>query len=275
MKSGKHGKQIRAASATVGVVAAALCLGGTLPASAETESVQNHSMGDSIRAEQGKAPKAFSAIDKRAARLADTVRGVDVASHQGNVDWAGQWNAGKRFTWVKATEGTGYTNPYFGQQYNGSYDKGFIRGAYHFAHPDSTSGAEQANYFIAHGGGWTGDGKTLPGALDMESVQGKPACYGLSKSAMGAWIKDFSDTYHAKTKKYPAIYTSANWWSQCVDGDFAKTNPLWVARYAADPGQLPGTWGGYSVWQYSDSPIDQNVFNGSMDQLTKFATAAD
>lgn len=27
-------------------------------------------------------------------------------------------------------------------------------------------------------------------------------CYGLSHAAMVAWIKDFSNTYHAKTKRY-------------------------------------------------------------------------
>ncbi len=43
-----------------------------------------------------------------------------------------------------------------------------IRGAYHFATPDTTSGAAQANYFVDHGGGWSRDGKTLPGALDIE-----------------------------------------------------------------------------------------------------------
>lgn len=41
---------------------------------------------------------------------AATVEGIDVASHQGNVDWTAQWNAGRRFAYVKATEGNYYTN---------------------------------------------------------------------------------------------------------------------------------------------------------------------
>jgi hypothetical protein len=43
-----------------------------------------------------------------------------------------------------------------------------IRGAYHFARPHTTSGVIQAEYFVDHGGGWSGDGTTLPGALDIE-----------------------------------------------------------------------------------------------------------
>ena len=36
---------------------------------------------------------------------AAVVEGIDVSSHQGNVNWAAQWNAGERFAYVKATEG--------------------------------------------------------------------------------------------------------------------------------------------------------------------------
>jgi GH25 family lysozyme M1 (1,4-beta-N-acetylmuramidase) len=47
------------------------------------------------------------------ASAASSVKGMDVSSHQGNVNWQGAWNNGARFAYVKATEGTGYTNPYF------------------------------------------------------------------------------------------------------------------------------------------------------------------
>ena len=70
------------------------------------------------------------------ANAATYVQGMDVSGHQGNVAWSTAWNNGARFAYVKATEGTTYTNPYFAQQYNGSYNVGMIRGAYHFAHPE-------------------------------------------------------------------------------------------------------------------------------------------
>jgi GH25 family lysozyme M1 (1,4-beta-N-acetylmuramidase) len=232
------------------------------------------SMGSQIREHEGIAdmPMVIRPSDHG---MQATVYGIDVSGHQGNVDWPYWWGQGKRFVWVKATEGTYYTNPYFTQQYNGSYNQGFIRGAYHFARPDTTSGATQANYFSDHGGGWSSDGKTLPGALDMEYNPYGSTCYGLSPSQMTSWILDFSNTYHARWDKYPAIYTSTSWWSQCVNGDFSSTNPLWVARYASSPGALPCCWGFYTVWQYSSSPIDQNVFNGSYTQLQAFATNPD
>jgi hypothetical protein len=36
---------------------------------------------------------------------------MDVSGHQESVDWAAAWNAGARFAYTKASEGTGYTNP--------------------------------------------------------------------------------------------------------------------------------------------------------------------
>ena len=210
------------------------------------------------------------------AGAAGSVYGVDVSGHQGNVDWQTAWNNGARFAYVKATEGTGYTNPYFAQQYNGSYNVGMIRGSYHFALPNESSGATQADYFVAHGGGWSGDGKTLPGALDIEWNPYGATCYGLSQSGMVGWIKSFSDEYHARTSRWPVIYTATSWWSQCTGnlGDFTSTNPLWVARYNTSAGTLPFAWGVYTIWQYADSgtfPGDQDVFNGAYDRLQALA----
>jgi GH25 family lysozyme M1 (1,4-beta-N-acetylmuramidase) len=238
---------------------------------------ENHAMGSQVLKHEGadpSAPQRAEDINPADIGATATVSGMDVASYQGNVDWAYWWGQGKRFAYVKATEGTSYQNPYFTQQYNGSYNIGMIRGAYHFALPNVSSGASQANYFVDHGGGWSRDGKTLPGALDIEYNPYGATCYGLSTTAMVAWIKSFSDTYHARTGRWPTIYTTTNWWSQCTGnrGDFSSTNPLWVARYASTPGTLPYAWSFYTFWQYTSSPLDQNIFNGAYDRLQVLAT---
>jgi GH25 family lysozyme M1 (1,4-beta-N-acetylmuramidase) len=204
------------------------------------------------------------------------VAGMDVSSHQGNVNWSSAWANGARFAYVKATEGTSYKNPYFAQQYNGSYNVGMIRGAYHFALPGYSSGAAQANYFVDNGGGWSRDGKTLPPAVDLEYNPYGATCYGLSQAAMVNWIRDFSNTVLARTGRYPTIYTSTSWWTQCTgnSGAFGSTNPLWIARYASTVGTLPNGWGFHTIWQYASSgtfPGDQNWFNGAYDRLQALA----
>lgn len=198
--------------------------------------------------------------------------GIDVSKWQGTVDWASYWNQGYRFAYVKATEGTSYQSPTFSAQYTGSYNQGFIRGAYHFATPDSSGGATQAEYFVAHGGGWSADGKTLPGVLDIEFNPYGATCYGLSQSAMTSWISAFTNRYKALTGRDAVIYTNTNWWNQCVASSaFGSTNPLWVANYSSSTPPLPAGWGYYTFHQYSDSPVDQDRFNGTYDRLQALA----
>jgi GH25 family lysozyme M1 (1,4-beta-N-acetylmuramidase) len=208
--------------------------------------------------------------------LDDGTLGHDVSGHQGNVDWPGAWNNGGRFVYVKATEGIGYTSPNFAQQYNGSYSVGMARGAYHFARPDVSSAAAQANYFVDHGGGWSPDGRTLPGALDAEYNPYGDACYGLDPGALSRWLADFSNTYRARTGRFPAIYTSTNWWNRCTGNNagFGPNNPLWIARYNSTLGALPAGWTRQAIWQYADSgnlPGDQNLFDGQDGQMRAFA----
>jgi GH25 family lysozyme M1 (1,4-beta-N-acetylmuramidase) len=279
-------RRLRAATVLLSSTAFVLAYAGTASAGVETAPAapdeaaiaemvrtQDHEMGSQIRLHEGTAD--MPSVTPQNIGVEATVAGIDVSGHQGNVDWASYWNQGKRFVWVKATEGTTYKNPYFAQQYNGSFNQGFVRGSYHFALPNNSGGAAQADFFSNNGGGWSADGKTLPGAMDMEYNPYGATCYGLSKAAMTQWILDFSNRYKARWSKFPAIYTSASWWSQCVSGDFSSTNPLWVARYAAAPGTLPCCWGFYTVWQYSSSPIDQNSWNGTYDRLLVFARTAD
>ncbi|MGC5360922.1 lysozyme [Streptomyces sp. DT24] len=208
--------------------------------------------------------------------LATQTEGVDVSGHQGNVDWTTLRNSGVRWAYTKATEGTYYTNPSFAQQYNGSYNVGMIRGAYHFATPDTTSGAAQANYFVDHGGGWSRDGKTLPGVLDIEWNPYGAQCYGLSQAGMVNWIRDFANTYRARTGRDAVIYTATSWWQSCTGNNagFANTNPLWIARYNSTVGELPAGWGFHTIWQYTSSgPYvgDHDRFNGAYDRVQALA----
>jgi GH25 family lysozyme M1 (1,4-beta-N-acetylmuramidase) len=213
----------------------------------------------------------------RPAAAQPAVVGLDVSDHQHTINWSKVASAGAQFAYVKATEGTGFVNPDFAAQYNGAYRARLIRGAYHFALPNKSSGAAQASYFVAHGGGWSADGRTLPGALDIEYNPRGAECYGLSKSAMVSWIASFNDTYKTLTSVWPVIYTTTGWWAKCTGdyGGFARQDPLWIARYAASAGTLPAGWSTYTFWQYASAgpfPGDQDIFNGSSSQLLKIAT---
>ncbi|CDR99711.1 probable lysozyme [Sporisorium scitamineum] len=221
---------------------------------------------------------AALAYSTQAAPLEKRVSGVpgfDISGYQPNPDYSRDVANGAKFVVIKATEGTSYKNPYFSSQYNRATNAGLIRGAYHFAHPDRSSGSAQANFFLANGGGWSNDGITLPGSLDLESSSGSATCYGLSQSGMVSWIKDFGNTYYASTGRYPTLYASSGWWNQCVASSaFADLYALWVANYGVSSPRIPTGFSYYTFWQYADSGTfdgDQDVFNGSFDNLQKFA----
>jgi GH25 family lysozyme M1 (1,4-beta-N-acetylmuramidase) len=222
------------------------------------------------------------------------VQGLDVSGHQPSVDWQQQWNMGSRFAYVKATEGNYYTNPSYSSQYQGSRNVGMIRGAYHFAIPNWSSGADQARFFVQNGGGWSADGYTMPPVLDFEfnPYEGRTingfyfgnTCYNMSPAQLQSWVRDFGNTVRSMTGRLPVIYTNTSWWNQCLGnpagfGDY----PLWVAAYPNSPtnnaGPVPtASWGTYSIWQYSSTgPFagDSNVWNGDYASLQRFANSRD
>jgi GH25 family lysozyme M1 (1,4-beta-N-acetylmuramidase) len=223
------------------------------------------------------AKPAASANSTAAAAATGPVYGLDVSSFQGAVDWSAVRSEGAQFAYIKATEGSYYVNSEFTQQYDGSYDAGLIRGAYTFAIPNYSSGATQADYLLAHGGGWSADGKTLPAALDIEyNPYAGNECFNLSQSSMRSWITSFLDTYHSRTTRWPVIYSTTNWWSTCT-GNWSgpsANDPLWIACYCSNAGTLPAGYDFYTFWQFADSgtfPGDQDVFNGDASRLVALA----
>ena len=84
--------------------------------------------------------------------------------------------------------------------YEGATKNKIIRGGYHFAHPDTSTGAAQANYFLAHGGGWSADGLTLPGAIDLEGT-----CPFLSAPTL-CNVLAFSDSTSSRRLRRPLCF---------------------------------------------------------------------
>ncbi|KAJ5670940.1 hypothetical protein N7507_000067 [Penicillium longicatenatum] len=204
------------------------------------------------------------------------VQGFDISSYQGSVDFSAAYKAGARFVMIKATEGTTYIDSSFSSHYTGATNAGLIRGGYHFAHPDSSSGATQAKYFLAHGGGWSADGQTLPGMVDLEYNPSGSTCYGLSTAEMVSWVKDFGETYQSSTGRYPMIYTTADWWKTCTADStaFGADYPLVLAQYSSSISSVPSGWPYQSIWQNADSYTyggDSDLWNGSEDSLKTFA----
>jgi GH25 family lysozyme M1 (1,4-beta-N-acetylmuramidase) len=220
-----------------------------------------------------------------APRLAATVTqtsGIDVNSAQGTINWTSVHNSGIQYAYIKATEGTTVKDPAFNSNYPNAYYAGVIRGAYHLAKPNLSSGAVQADFLAANGGAWSADGMTLPGELFLEpNTSAGGYCYGLSQAAMVTWINSFINEYRVKTTRYAVIHTTTSFWKQCTGNNstFAAHSPLSIEHWDTVAGTLPAGWGVYTFWQSTDcQPVggvpgcaEGQVFNGARDRLVALA----
>ncbi|MEW1887545.1 MULTISPECIES: GH25 family lysozyme [unclassified Streptomyces] len=202
--------------------------------------------------------------------------GIDVSSWQGGINWSSVRGAGIEFAWMKATEGLTYKDPTFSANYLNAYNAGVIRGAYHYARPDVSGGAAQADFFASNGGAWSRDNLTLPGVLDIEGT-----CYGYSQASMQQWILDFYNQYKARTGRDVVIYTSPSWWNTCTGGwsGMSARSPLWVANWTTGTPSIPSGFPFYTVWQYTSTGsvsgvsgnVDRDRFGGDRSRLLALA----
>lgn len=192
------------------------------------------------------------------------LRGIDISSHQGDIDLA---PLPIDFVIVKATEGTGYVNPYCDPKVQQAKNLDLCWGFYHFA---GVNGAvEEATYFINNCTDYFSQG--IP-VLDWEGEQSVD------------WVNTFVRTVHDQTGIWTWIY--ANPW-RFNQGGVEANCARWVAQYPNvirpsldyDPGEPPATVGLVACWQYAsdgnvsgyNGNLDVNHFFGNRDAWKKYA----
>jgi GH25 family lysozyme M1 (1,4-beta-N-acetylmuramidase) len=197
------------------------------------------------------------------------VEGIDVASLQhpngAAINWPQVAGDGYKFVFIKVSEGSYYTNPYYAGDASGATSAGMFAAPYAFAIPNYSGGALQADYALDHAGfAGDGDGRTLPLILDLEqdpyappldmSGDGTNACYGLTPSQLVAWIGAFVTEADRRTGQLPVIYINQSWWDTCTGDSAAFTaDPLWIANYGVTTPAVPAAWtGDWTYWQYTD-----------------------
>jgi GH25 family lysozyme M1 (1,4-beta-N-acetylmuramidase)/LysM repeat protein len=211
-----------------------------------------------------------------------TVPGIDVSYWNAGIDWPKVRATGQRFIFAKATEGDFYADPTFDDNWRGAKSAGLLRGAYHFFRCN-VDAKKQANKFIDYVKSMNDNGE-LPVILDLETNDGQ------TKDKVIARAKTWLDQVEAAFGRKPLIYSRTfflqDFFSEAGGGPpaWAKDYPLWIAQYpnvyveGSQP-VLPRGWFQWTFWQYSqtgrvngiNAKVDLNVFNGSLDDLYRFA----
>jgi len=198
--------------------------------------------------------------------------GIDVSHWQGTIDWNLVAASGKRFAYMKASEGTTLVDDTYAGNRAQAKALGLFVGAYHFARPGRNVGdaIAEADYFVAMSQLVAGD--LLP-VLDLE-VTG-----GLAPVELQEWVKGYLGRIYERTGARGVIYTSPTFWrNNMADTNWFAINgyrTLWVAHWISDPAPtVPGgNWGGtgWTFWQYTSSGsvpgitgrVDLNRYSGT------------
>ena len=131
-------------------------------------------------------------------------RGIDVSHHQGNVDWERVRRSGIAFAFLKASEGTGFTDPRFASHARVASGAGVRVGGYHYFSMCSP-GAEQADHFVGvlEGAGLP-SARSLPPAIDLELLG--HACSLPARDAMLREVRDFLQRVEERTGQEVVVY---------------------------------------------------------------------
>jgi GH25 family lysozyme M1 (1,4-beta-N-acetylmuramidase) len=194
------------------------------------------------------------------------------------ISWTAVAAAGYKFAAVKATEGDYYVNAWAARDLAAAKAAGLDVAPYHFAVPDVSGGAGQAQFAVEYSG-YVPGARTLPLMLDIEydpyvSTDHTNECYGLSPAKMTAWLAAFVSTARSLTGQYPVIYTTADWWDTCTDRSAAfGADPMWVAAYGFASPPVPAGWGPWTFWQYTSGGTVPGVATPGATDLDSFSPA--
>lgn len=211
-----------------------------------------------------------------------TVPGIDVSYWQAGVEWTKVQATGQRFAFVKATEGEGYTDPTFEDNWKGAKQAGLLRGAYCFFHPNQDPN-KQAERFVGALRALNDPGE-LPCVLDLEVTD------GVAKDKIIARAKSWLDSIEQTLGRKPIIYSGVAF----LETSFSESGggpPSWTQEHALwlgwfpnyyTPGMnplMPRGWPKWTFWQYHDkgslagidTAVNMDVFNGTPDELYRLA----
>lgn len=200
--------------------------------------------------------------------------GIDVSNHQGQIDWQAVNAAGYQFTFIKASEGTTFRDPFFPANWQQARAAGLYTGAYHYGRPDVNGPEEEAGFFVSRveqvG---IREGDLL--ALDLEEGSGY----------LGDWAYRFLTRVETLVGFKPLLYTSPGFINAHGVGqpDGIEEFGLWLASWGVPtPPQAPPRWDYVAFHQTSATgrvpgiagDVDLDAFNGPIDRLPLYGKPA-
>lgn len=198
------------------------------------------------------------------------VRGIDVSSYQGDIDWNLLSKENINFTFIKATEGSSYQDDKYNFNFSMSSKTNLIVGAYHFFSYDSSGTTQAENYINTV----NLTENNLPPVIDIEFYGDK----GKNSPDKIVTINILNDLILTLEEHYgvkPILYATNKSYNLYLKEEYTDY-PIWIRNVFTYP-KLPENkeW---TFWQYTsreklkgyegkEKYIDMNVFNGTKKEL--------
>lgn len=206
------------------------------------------------------------------------VRGVDVSSYQGEIDWntlsSGEGSPWRiSFAFIKATEGSSFVDPCFAYNYEQACKTDLRIGAYHFFSYDS-GGDTQADNFIAAVEKTEG---MLPPVIDLEFYGDKeknPPARETVREELDVMLGRLEEHYGMK----PVIYATEKSYALYLENAYEE-HDIWIRNVITAPRLSDGRE--WTFWQYTNRErlegysgkekyIDVNVFHGTPEEFEAY-----
>ena len=172
------------------------------------------------------------------------IDGIDVSSHQGDIDWAKVTaNDDLRFAYVKATEGATYRSPHYQSNVRQAQRHGLLVGSYHYLSTTSTISEQYANFVGAMS-------TVTQDLIPMIDVEDRGTW---SRSQLIDSLALLAGMLERHYKRRPMIYSTMDFYNQNLSPQFNRY-PLYIGRYSSAKPAI--SWDGdYTIWQFTEDGI--------------------
>ncbi|WP_254488097.1 glycoside hydrolase family 25 protein [Bacillus thuringiensis] len=201
------------------------------------------------------------------------IKGVDVASYQGDIDWRELEKQNMKFAFIKATEGSSFVDEYFSKNWRNANKTDMRIGAYHFFSFDS-KGETQAEQFIRTVPKYK---QALPPVIDVEFYANKkdnpPKREDVTKE-LAVMIEMLEKHYDKKV----ILYATQEAYDLYIKDAYPKCD-IWIRSVLTKPSLSDERK--WTFWQYTnrgrlsgyngkEKYIDLNVFYGNEEEFENY-----
>ncbi len=194
------------------------------------------------------------------------VKGIDVSSHNGTIDFARAASDTVVFAYVKATEGTDFCDAMFERNITAASAQGLLVGAYHFFRFD-TPGHLQAYNLLNSVQEFDLD---LPLAIDVEDWTNPD---DIPTNTVVEQLSSMISVLEGAGYDV-IIYTNQRGYNRYIAGFFPDTD-IWLCTFEGEPHTE------WMLWQHSHEgrvqgvkgAVDVNTFNGTLEQFNAWRAA--